>query len=38
VLAHRILLADPLIGDGWEKSRRERAVIRSIIESTTVPR
>jgi MoxR-like ATPase len=38
VLAHRVLLADPLIGDGWEKSRKERAVIRSIIESTAVPR
>jgi MoxR-like ATPase len=38
VLAHRVLLADPLIGDDWEKSRKERAVIRSIIESTTVPR
>jgi len=38
VLAHRVLLADSLIGDGWEKSRREGAVVRSIIESTTVPR
>jgi MoxR-like ATPase len=38
VLAHRILLADPLIGDGWEKSRQERAVIRSIIDDATVPR
>jgi len=38
VLAHRVLLADPLIGDGWEKSRKERAVIRSIIENTNVPR
>jgi len=38
VLAHRVLLADPLIGDGWEKSRKERAVIRSIIETTPVPR
>ena len=38
VLAHRVLLADPLLGDGWEKSRKERAVIRSIIESTPVPR
>jgi len=27
-----------LIGDGWEKSRKERAVIRSIIENTNVPR
>ncbi len=38
VLAHRVLVADPLIGDGWEKSRKERAVIRSIIENTPVPR
>ena len=38
VLAHRILLADPLIDDGWERSRRERAVIRSILESVPVPR
>jgi MoxR-like ATPase len=38
VLAHRVLLADPLIGDGWEKSRKERAVIRSIVEATPVPR
>jgi MoxR-like ATPase len=38
VLAHRVLLADPLIGDEWEKSRRERAVIRSIVEATPVPR
>jgi MoxR-like ATPase len=38
VLAHRILLADPLIGDGWERSRKERAVICSIIEHTPVPR
>lgn len=38
VLAHRVILADPLIGDGWEKSRRERAVIRSIVESVAVPR
>jgi len=38
VLAHRVLVADPLIGDGWEKSRKERAVIRSIIENTTIPR
>ena len=37
-LAHRVLLADPLIGDGWEKSRQERAVIRAIVESTPVPR
>jgi MoxR-like ATPase len=38
VLAHRVLLADPLVGDGWEKSRMERAVIRSILEETPVPR
>ncbi|HSN56355.1 MAG TPA: MoxR family ATPase [Candidatus Sulfomarinibacteraceae bacterium] len=38
VLAHRVLLADPLIGDGWEKSRQERAVIRSIVDSAPVPR
>jgi MoxR-like ATPase len=38
VLAHRVLLADPLIGDGWEKSRQERAVIRSIVDSVSVPR
>ncbi len=38
VLAHRVIVADPLIGDGWEKSRKERAVIRSIIENTPVPR
>jgi len=38
VLAHRVMLADPLISDGWEKSRRERAVIRSVVESTPVPR
>ena len=38
VLAHRVLLADPLVGDGWEKSRLERAVIRSVIDATPVPR
>jgi len=38
VLAHRVLLADPAVGDGWERSRRERTVIRSIIESVPVPR
>ncbi len=38
VLAHRVLLADPLIGDGWEKSRMERSVIRSVIDGTPVPR
>jgi MoxR-like ATPase len=38
VLAHRVLLADPLAGDGWERSRRERAVIRTILEGVPVPR
>jgi MoxR-like ATPase len=38
VLAHRLLHADPLVGDGWERSRSERAVIRSILESIPVPR
>jgi MoxR-like ATPase len=38
VLAHRLLHADPLVGDGWERSRSERAVIRAVLESITVPR
>jgi MoxR-like ATPase len=38
VLAHRLLHADPLVGDGWERSRSERAVIRAILESNPVPR
>jgi MoxR-like ATPase len=38
VLAHRVLLADPLLGDGWERSRQERAAIRAILESVPVPR
>jgi MoxR-like ATPase len=38
VLAHRLLHADPLVGDGWERSRSERAVIRAILESIPVPR
>ena len=38
VMAHRVLLADPLVGEGWERSRRERAIIRTILESTPVPR
>jgi len=38
VLAHRLLHADPLVGDGWERSRSERAVIRTILESIPVPR
>ena len=37
-LAHRVLLADPLVGDGWERSRRERSVVRSIVEGVPVPR
>jgi MoxR-like ATPase len=38
VLAHRVLLADPLVSDDWERSRRERAVIQSILETVPVPR
>jgi MoxR-like ATPase len=38
VLAHRLLHADPLVGDGWERSRSERAVIRAVLESIPVPR
>jgi MoxR-like ATPase len=38
VLAHRLLHADPLVGDGWERSRAERAVIRSVLETIPVPR
>ncbi len=38
VLAHRLLHSDPLIGDGWERSHSERAVIRAILESIPVPR
>jgi MoxR-like ATPase len=38
VLAHRVLLSDPLLGDGWERSRQERAVIRAILEEVPVPR
>jgi MoxR-like ATPase len=38
VLAHRVLLADPLVSDGWERSQRERAAIRSIIDTVPVPR
>ncbi len=38
VLAHRILLADPFEDDGWERSRRERAVIRAILDAVPVPR
>ncbi len=38
VLAHRILLAGPVLGSDWERSRRERAVIREIVDSVPVPR
>jgi MoxR-like ATPase len=38
VLAHRVLLADPLMGDSWQRSRRERTVIRSILDDVPVPR
>ncbi len=38
VLAHRIILADPLAGDGWERARRERAVIRALLDAVPVPR
>jgi MoxR-like ATPase len=38
VLAHRLLHADPLVGDGWERSRAERAVVRSVLDSIPVPR
>jgi MoxR-like ATPase len=38
VLAHRVLLADPLASEGWERSRQERAVIRALVEQIPVPR
>ncbi len=38
VLAHRILLSDPVIGNDWERNQRERRVIRSILDATPVPR
>ena len=38
VLAHRVLHADPLVGDGWQRSRAERAVIRAVLEAIPVPR
>ncbi len=38
VLAHRILLADPPVGDGWERSRRERAMVRALLDELPVPR
>jgi MoxR-like ATPases len=38
VLAHRVLLAEPALADGWERSRRERAAIRAIVDEVPVPR
>ncbi len=38
VLAHRVLLADPALGAGFERSRQERAFIRSILAEVVVPR
>jgi len=38
VLAHRLLHADPLVGDGWERSRAERSIIRAVLESIPAPR
>lgn len=38
VLAHRILLSDPPVGDGWERSRRERSMIRALLDEVPVPR
>jgi len=38
VLAHRVLLADVIVGNDWERSRRERSVIRSILDTVAVPR
>ena len=38
VLAHRVMLADPVIGSDWERSRRERTAIRTILDGTPVPR
>jgi MoxR-like ATPase len=38
VLAHRVILSDPLVGDGWERSRQERAVVRAVLETVPVPR
>jgi MoxR-like ATPase len=37
-LAHRVLLTDPLVGNGWERSQRERGVIRGILDVIPVPR
>jgi MoxR-like ATPase len=38
VLAHRILVREPLDAGDWAESRRERAVIRSVLEGIPVPR
>jgi MoxR-like ATPase len=38
VLAHRLLHADPVVGNGWERSRAERAVVRALLEQIPVPR
>ncbi len=38
VLAHRVLLTEPMVEGGWEASRRERAVIRGILDRVPVPR
>jgi MoxR-like ATPase len=38
VLAHRLLHGAPVVGDDWERSRSERSVIRSILETIPVPR
>lgn len=38
VLAHRLLLVEPLPEDGWERTRREAAVIRDVLSGIEVPR
>ncbi len=38
VLAHRVMLAEPVVASDWERSRRERAAIRAILDGTPVPR
>lgn len=38
VLAHRILVREPIEAGDWAESRRERAVIRSVLEGIPVPR
>ncbi len=38
VLAHRVLVADPVLGSGWERSQRERELIRSLLDGVPVPR